>query len=177
MYDCNGAAQQQWIVDGSQLRVYANECLDVVGGGTEDGTPIQVWPCNGNSQQQWTWGPDGTIRSIPSGRCLDVVGGDNANGAPLQLWDCNGAPWQRFVRPFRPPTNAQVAEAPSCVVPKLRHLTLQKAKRVLARRNCALGKVRRSRRPASRHGFRVRSQSVPPASSHSDGFKVDVTLS
>ena len=101
-WDCNGGAQQQWVMDGTQLRVYADMCLDAVGGGTASGTQIQVWPCNGDAQQQWTWGADGTIRSIPGGRCLDVVGGDLANGTRLQLWDCSGANWRRSgSRPLR----------------------------------------------------------------------------
>jgi hypothetical protein len=98
LYDCLRDPQQQWLLDGTQLRVYADKCLDVTGDGKLNGTPVQIWYCNGGEQQQWTWRIDGTIRSRASGRCLDAIGGGSTNGTKLQIWDCSGATWQSFFR-------------------------------------------------------------------------------
>jgi hypothetical protein len=29
------------------------KCLDVKGGGSDNGTPIDLWPCNGGTNQNW----------------------------------------------------------------------------------------------------------------------------
>ena len=45
--------QWRWRNDGSLINVGSNRCLDAVNGGTAEGTPMQIWDCNGNSQQAW----------------------------------------------------------------------------------------------------------------------------
>jgi predicted alpha-1,6-mannanase (GH76 family) len=66
----------------------AGKCLDLNGGGTADGTAVQLWDCNGTGAQQWTSLSDGTLQD--SGKCLDATGQGTANGTLLQIWDCNG---------------------------------------------------------------------------------------
>ena len=82
MYDCNGNAQQQWVRDGSELRVYANDCLDAVGGGTANGTQVQIWPCNGDPQQQWTWGPRVSASQVEPGDLVFFAGSDGTVQSP-----------------------------------------------------------------------------------------------
>ncbi|KMS92175.1 chitinase, partial [Streptomyces regensis] len=41
----------------------AGKCLDVAGANSADGTPVQLYDCNGTNAQQWTVGSDGTIRA------------------------------------------------------------------------------------------------------------------
>jgi glucosylceramidase len=72
----------------------AGKCLDVAGAATADGTPVQLYSCNGTAAQRWTLATDGSVRSL--GKCLDVPGGSTANGAQLQLWTCNGSGAQRW---------------------------------------------------------------------------------
>lgn len=72
----------------------AGKCLDVAGGGTADGTKIQLWTCNGSAAQTWTVTPEGTIRAL--GKCLDVAGGGTADGTKVQLWTCNGTGAQNW---------------------------------------------------------------------------------
>ncbi|MFJ9046216.1 ricin-type beta-trefoil lectin domain protein [Streptomyces sp. NPDC102347] len=73
------------------------KCVDVRASGTADGTPVQLWTCNGTAAQRWTFlpGPGGTLRAL--GRCLDVSDGGTANGTKVQLWQCNGTGAQRWV--------------------------------------------------------------------------------
>ncbi|GHJ42722.1 hypothetical protein Cs7R123_00640 [Catellatospora sp. TT07R-123] len=82
-----------WRPDGS-LSVNGR-CLDVPGAATGNGTPLQIWDCNGAPNQQWLRRPDGTLVNPRTGRCLDSPGGATGNGTRLQIWDCNGSAAQR----------------------------------------------------------------------------------
>lgn len=70
------------------------KCVDVAAANTANGTPVQLYDCNGTSAQKWTVGTDGTIRAL--GKCLDVASGGTADGTKVQLWDCNGSAAQKW---------------------------------------------------------------------------------
>ncbi len=74
-----------------------DKCVDVRDAATADGTPVQLYTCNGTAAQRWTHvpGEGGTLRAL--GRCLDVSGGGTANGTKVQLWHCNGTCAQRWI--------------------------------------------------------------------------------
>lgn len=72
--------------------VAANLCLDNHGASTSNGSPVQIYGCNGTVAQQVTANSDGTLRI--QGKCVDVAGGARENGTQVQLYDCtsnNGA--------------------------------------------------------------------------------------
>ena len=50
------------------------------GRGTTNGTPVIIWACNGQTNQQWTVNSNGSITNVLSGLCLDVTGLGTANG-------------------------------------------------------------------------------------------------
>ncbi|HET6986805.1 MAG TPA: family 16 glycosylhydrolase [Kribbella sp.] len=79
---------------GTQITGLAGKCLDVAAANSADGTPVQLYDCNGTGAQQWTRPGDGTIRAL--GKCLDVNAGSVANGAKVQLWTCNGTGAQQW---------------------------------------------------------------------------------
>jgi hypothetical protein len=65
-------------------------CLDLSGGSQDNGTPIQIWECNGSQNQLWYF-PSGAWKimlAVNNNKCIDA--GSMANGAKLLLWDCNG---------------------------------------------------------------------------------------
>ena len=64
----------------------SGRCVDVYWGRTANGTPIQLYDCNGSAAQRWTVATDGTVRAL--GSCLDVTGGGRSNGTKVQLWGC-----------------------------------------------------------------------------------------
>ncbi|WP_249417097.1 chitinase [Streptomyces sp. TS71-3] len=70
------------------------KCVDVAGASAANGTPVQIYDCNGTSAQQWSVNSDGTIRAL--GKCLDVVDRSTASGAKVQLWDCTGGSNQQW---------------------------------------------------------------------------------
>ncbi|MFD5322638.1 ricin-type beta-trefoil lectin domain protein [Streptomyces sp. NPDC127092] len=72
----------------------AGKCLDVAGAATADGTPVQLYTCNGTTAQRWTLAADGSVRAL--GKCLDATGGGTADGTKVQLYTCNGTGAQRW---------------------------------------------------------------------------------
>ncbi|MET8782223.1 MULTISPECIES: family 16 glycosylhydrolase [unclassified Streptomyces] len=79
---------------GSPITGLAGKCIDVAGANPANGTPVQLYDCNGTAAQKWTVGSDGTVRAL--GKCLDVVGNGTADGSKVQLWDCTGGPNQKW---------------------------------------------------------------------------------
>ncbi|MFF4825509.1 ricin-type beta-trefoil lectin domain protein [Streptomyces sp. NPDC001312] len=106
--DPNGSTSfpQQLVVDsvsvttsdtsvGGAIRGLAGKCVDVAGANSANGTPVQLYDCNGTAAQQWTVASDGTLRAL--GKCLDVTDRGTADGSTVQLWDCGGGANQRWV--------------------------------------------------------------------------------
>ncbi|MEU4243637.1 ricin-type beta-trefoil lectin domain protein [Actinoplanes sp. NPDC026619] len=96
IWDCGGAANQQWTVSGQALQALG-KCLDAPIGATA-GAKVTVWDCNGGANQQWTFQSDGTLRGNRSGLCLDVDRNLTANGTLTLLWTCTGAANQLWTR-------------------------------------------------------------------------------
>ncbi|MFF6996780.1 ricin-type beta-trefoil lectin domain protein [Streptomyces sp. NPDC008313] len=79
---------------GGRITGLAGKCVDVAGANSANGTPVQLYDCNGTAAQNWTVGSDGTLRAL--GKCLDVTSGGTADGALVQLYDCNGTAAQKW---------------------------------------------------------------------------------
>jgi hypothetical protein len=82
------------------VNVPSHRCLDVTGGpqGTQDGKLIELWSCNGTTNQAWAIAETPAARPTQvvarhSGKCLDVTGGPGATqaGARIEQWRCTGA--------------------------------------------------------------------------------------
>ncbi|MET8508101.1 endo-1,4-beta-xylanase [Streptomyces sp. NPDC004787] len=73
--------------------VPSGRCLDVPGGSTADGTQVQLWDCNGRTNQQWTPTAAGELR-VYGDKCLDAAG--TANGAKVQIYGCWGGDNQKW---------------------------------------------------------------------------------
>ncbi len=73
-------------------------CLDVQGGGTDNGTPVWLYTCSeGNPAQRWSYDrASGALINVGSGKCLDVVNVDPKIKASVQIWDCVGNDAQRW---------------------------------------------------------------------------------
>jgi GH25 family lysozyme M1 (1,4-beta-N-acetylmuramidase) len=77
----SGTAGQVRQVGGS------GKCLNDPAGNTANGTRLNLWSCDGKSNQRWTVVQDGTLRT--GGKCLGTVGDSSSSGAKLQLATCN----------------------------------------------------------------------------------------
>jgi len=79
-----------------RLRGNHNLCFDLAGGKQDNGTPIQVWQCNGLENQLWYF-PAGAWKimlAVNNNKCIDA--GSMRDGTFLFLWDCNGQASQAF---------------------------------------------------------------------------------
>lgn len=92
------------IVIHSLYKKTPNQCLDAdLNGGGVNGNKVQVWACNGSTQQEWVTNPGvgGGVELESAqfpGMCLDAdVNGGGANGTKVQLWQCNGQSQQSWV--------------------------------------------------------------------------------
>ncbi|MDQ6419373.1 family 43 glycosylhydrolase [Paenibacillus sp. LHD-117] len=79
----------------------SGKALDVAGGGTANGTNVQIWDDYNNSAQEWriTSLGDGAYKLVnpASGKALDVAGTGTANGTNVHIWqDYGGSPAQRW---------------------------------------------------------------------------------
>ncbi len=94
MFDCNGAVNQKWRLDGGRLVNQGGKCLDVAGDVNAAGTNVQIFDCNDAINQKWHF--DGGRLMNDGGKCLDTAGDVNAVGVNVQIFDCNDAPNQKW---------------------------------------------------------------------------------
>lgn len=71
-------------------------CLDVKAVDPTPGAAVQIWRCNGGSNQQWTLTAAGELRTLGGTRCLDAQGAATAPGTPVVSYTCNGQSNQRW---------------------------------------------------------------------------------
>ncbi len=74
--------------------------MDVRASGTDDGTQVQEWSCNGTSAQSFELQDAGNgafyIVSTNANKCVDVAARGTTNGTKIQIYDCNQTPAQSF---------------------------------------------------------------------------------
>ncbi|ADJ45081.1 alpha-L-arabinofuranosidase [Amycolatopsis mediterranei S699] len=77
---------------GAVHAVGANKCLDVSGVSTTPGTQVQIWDCNGGTNQTWTRSTSSELTVYDGGnmRCLDASGKGTSPGTKVIIWNCNG---------------------------------------------------------------------------------------
>lgn len=65
-----------------------NKCMDVQGAVFANGTPVQLYDCNGSNAQQWVIrSGTGQIRVAGTNFCLDA-GSSPADGVKMKIWQC-----------------------------------------------------------------------------------------
>ncbi len=79
---------------------HSNKCLDVFGGGTQDGASVIQWTCTNSANQQWKLVQQDngyfTVVARHSGKCLDVFAGGTQDGAHVIQWTCHNGANQRW---------------------------------------------------------------------------------
>jgi hypothetical protein len=83
---------------GSLHAVGAGKCLDVPNGSTTPGTQLQIYSCNGQTNQTWTHTGSGQLTVTDSGTtlCLDASGQGTSAGTKVITWSCNGQSNQQW---------------------------------------------------------------------------------
>jgi hypothetical protein len=78
--------------------VGANKCLDVPNSTSTPGTQLQIWDCNGGSNQLFTRTSSGqlTVYSGANQLCLDASDQGTSPGTKVVTWTCNGQSNQQW---------------------------------------------------------------------------------
>ena len=71
----------------------------VTNAGTADGTPVQVFDCNGSGAQVWRRAAFGSLVNPASGRCLSDPGSSTAPGTRVDIASCTGGANQSWLSP------------------------------------------------------------------------------
>ena len=93
-----GAAGQRWTAATNGTLTLGGQCLDVTGGSTAAGTPVELWACDGGANQQWQT-DNGQLLNPQSGLCLTVSTGTDAPGSTLSINSCANSRAQWFTLP------------------------------------------------------------------------------
>ena len=88
--------RDSWSRPGDGTIRALGKCLDVNGGGTANGTVVQLWDCNGSAAQQWAVSGAQDIVNPQANKCLDTIGGSSADGTRTHIWDCLGVASQKW---------------------------------------------------------------------------------
>ena len=83
---------------GEVHAVGAGKCLDVPNLSTTAGTQLDIWSCNGGSNQIWTDTSSGqlTVYSGSSQMCMDAYGNQTTPGTKVEIWTCDGGSNQQW---------------------------------------------------------------------------------
>ncbi|MET8231314.1 non-reducing end alpha-L-arabinofuranosidase family hydrolase [Micromonospora sp. NPDC005298] len=80
---------------GRIVGVQSGRCIDVPNATQTNGTRVQLYDCNSQSNQQWTYTSGKQLR-VYGTKCLDANGAATANGTGIIIWDCNSGANQQW---------------------------------------------------------------------------------
>jgi len=99
IYACSGAASSQlWTIQTNGTIQIHGLCLAVTGGGTANGSLVELSSCNGSSSQEWTAGLDQELQNTGSGKCLGAPSA--SNGTQLEIETCADTAAQHWRPPY-----------------------------------------------------------------------------
>nr|WP_254910075.1 RICIN domain-containing protein [Micromonospora sp. NBS 11-29] len=79
--------------NGELRSASANRCLDVNGASQTDGAVVQIWDCNGGTNQRWTLSASNQL-TVYGNKCLDVP--STASGTRARIMTCTGGSNQQW---------------------------------------------------------------------------------
>jgi O-glycosyl hydrolase len=93
-----GGGRAEAAANGPLVNPVSGRCLDVTGNAGADGTPVELWSCNGGANQQWTATSANELRVTIGGvtKCLDASGQGTADGTKVIIWACTGGANQKW---------------------------------------------------------------------------------
>ncbi|MEV8033317.1 RICIN domain-containing protein [Streptomyces sp. NPDC086182] len=110
-----------WVGDSpTVIEVHAakDKCLDVQGAKKDNGTPVQVYTCNGSAAQKWVLlGSEDKLhlQNVNSLKCLDVAGNNTANGTTIQISSCKDSTSQTWASELRGATSLKSVGTGKCL--------------------------------------------------------------
>jgi hypothetical protein len=76
--------------------VGAGKCLDVPNQTHTQGTQVDIWDCNGGSNQVWTSTSSHQLSVYSGADCLDAQGAGTTAGTKVDIWPCTGGANQQW---------------------------------------------------------------------------------
>jgi non-reducing end alpha-L-arabinofuranosidase len=76
--------------------VGSGKCLDVTGVSQTNGTTVEIWDCNGGTNQTWTKTSSSQLTVYGGAKCLDAFDNQTSPGTKVEIWDCNGGANQEW---------------------------------------------------------------------------------
>ncbi|WP_433200561.1 lectin [Dactylosporangium sp. CS-047395] len=73
----------------------SGRCLDVPNASTANGTQLQLYDCNGRTNQRFTATSNRQLQ-VYGTKCLDASNRGTSNGTAVIIWDCNGQTNQQW---------------------------------------------------------------------------------
>lgn len=96
IWDCNPVVDwKRWAFYPDHTIRSMQKCMTAAGG-SANGTPIELAPCNGGASQRFVLNNSLDLVNTAADKCVDVKDKKTANGTPLQLWQCNGTSNQKW---------------------------------------------------------------------------------
>ncbi|MFI9812560.1 endo-1,4-beta-xylanase [Saccharothrix variisporea] len=71
----------------------SGRCIDVPNASHNSGTRVNLWDCNGQTNQQWMYTSSKQL-TVYGNMCLDAAG--SGNGAAIQIYSCHGGTNQQW---------------------------------------------------------------------------------
>ncbi|MER7284004.1 ricin-type beta-trefoil lectin domain protein, partial [Dactylosporangium sp. NPDC000244] len=78
---------------GRIVGAQSGRCIDVPNASHTNGTRVQLYDCNGQTNQAWTYTSSKQLQ-VYGNMCLDAAG--SGNGAAIQVYSCNGQTNQQW---------------------------------------------------------------------------------
>ncbi|MFI5916819.1 ricin-type beta-trefoil lectin domain protein [Dactylosporangium sp. NPDC051541] len=75
--------------------VGADRCLDVPNASQANNTQLEIWDCNGGTNQRFTT-TNAKQLTVYGNKCLDASGHGRTNGTPVIIWDCGSGTNQQW---------------------------------------------------------------------------------
>ena len=99
MYRVSGGSNTTVSPVGEVHAIGAGRCLDVNDFSTTAGTQLEIWDCNGGTNQIWTHTASNqlTVYSGSTLMCLDAYDNQTTAGTKVEIWSCNGQANQQWV--------------------------------------------------------------------------------
>ena len=82
-------------VSGQLVGVQSGRCLDVPNVSMTNNTQLEIWDCNGGTNQIYTQLANGALR-VYTNKCLDVLNHATTPGSKVAIFDCNGGTNQQW---------------------------------------------------------------------------------
>ncbi|WP_225851292.1 ricin-type beta-trefoil lectin domain protein [Streptomyces sp. HPF1205] len=80
---------------GSIVGAGSGRCVDVPNQSQNNGTQVELWDCNGGSNQQWTSTAANELRVYGSS-CLDAANSGTSAGTKVDIYTCSGGANQKW---------------------------------------------------------------------------------